>query len=140
MRGTRPASLGFGPRIGPALSGCGAYFAALRKRCHDRVVTEYSWPDRGSHRGGEDAAVKAWNDIVRELPAGSPIAGEVIGRQPFGVFVRIDKHPDAVGLAEITVMPRHMRLPRVGDRVTGSVLGHADHNRQVRITLTEWFE
>lgn len=103
-------------------------------------MTEYSWPDWGSYQVREGVAAKAWNDTVRDLPLGGYVTGEVIGRQPFGVFIRIDDHSDAIGLAEITAMPRCMRLPHVGDRVTGSVLWHADHNHQVKIKLTEWAE
>ena len=104
-------------------------------------MTEYSWPDWGcSWQTRESIAADAWNDTVRDLPLGQLLTGEVIGRQPFGVFIRIDGHPDAIGLAEITAMPRCMQLPRNGDRVTGSVLWHAEHNHEVKIRLTEWAE
>lgn len=109
-----------------------------RRGLSSSSVTEFSWPDRGSYQARGDAAASAWNETVRDLPVGSPFAGEVIGRQPFGVFVRIDHHPDAVGLAEITAMPECMTLPRVGDRVSGSVLWHVEHNHQVKLKLTEW--
>ncbi|PSL51511.1 hypothetical protein B0I31_12041 [Saccharothrix carnea] len=69
------------------------------------------------------------------LPVGAPIAGEVIGRQPFGVFIRIDGAPDAVGLAEVTTMPREGELPPMGARITGTVVSHAEHNHQVRVRL-----
>ena len=101
-------------------------------------MTEYSWPDWGSYRAREDLAANAWNEIIRNLPLGSKIAGDVIGRQPFGVFIRIDHHPEAIGLAEITAMPRCAAFPRVGERVSGTVLWHADHNHQVKIRLEEW--
>ncbi|WP_340681925.1 hypothetical protein LCL61_24775 [Amycolatopsis coloradensis] len=51
------------------------------------------------------------------------------------MFVRIDGVPDAVGLAEVTSMPREASLPAAGDTVVGEVMGHADHNHQVRIRL-----
>jgi hypothetical protein len=69
------------------------------------------------------------------LPIGSPLTGQVIGRQPFGVFLTIDCDPDAVGLAEIITMPREAALPQIGERVHGEVIDHADHNCQVRIRL-----
>lgn len=60
----------------------------------------------------------------------------MIRRQRFGVFVRIDHVPGAVGLAEITAMPANQELPLVGTTVTDEVIWHAEHNRQIRIT--EW--
>jgi ribosomal protein S1 len=103
-------------------------------------VTKYSWPDWGSYQVREGIACEVWNETVRSLPVRGHITGDVIGRQPFGVFIRIDHHPDAIGLAEIAAMPRCMQLPHVGERVTGSVLWHADHNCQVKLELTEWAE
>lgn len=69
---------------------------------------------------------------------GTQVTGEVIGRQPFGVFLRIDSAPDAVGLAEITAMPHSSELPQIGAQVSGEVLWHAEHNHQVKIMLSEW--
>jgi hypothetical protein len=69
---------------------------------------------------------------------GAPVTGEVVGRHPFGVFLRIDGSPDAIGLAEITAMPHEADLPLVGEHVTGKVLWHAEHEHQVKITLVEW--
>jgi ribosomal protein S1 len=103
-------------------------------------MTEYSWPDWGSDKDYGTRVVAAWPDTVRNLPLGAPVTGEVVGRRPFGVFLAIDHHPEAIGLAEITAMPRCMELPRVGEHVTGLVLWHADHNHQVKIKLTEWDE
>ncbi|MFC1435230.1 hypothetical protein ACEZDB_31770 [Streptacidiphilus sp. N1-3] len=45
--------------------------------------------------------------------------------------------PDAIGLAEIISMPREAALPQPGEQVRGEVLGHGDHNCQVRIKLEE---
>ncbi|MEY9873271.1 ribosomal protein S1 [Streptacidiphilus sp. MAP12-33] len=101
-------------------------------------MTEYSWPDWGNDKDYGARVVAAWPDTVLHLPIGTQITGEVVGRRPFGIFLTIDNHPDAVGLAEITAMPRCMELPQVGARVTGHVLWHADHNHQVKIKLTEW--
>ncbi|WP_329456744.1 hypothetical protein [Streptomyces sp. NBC_01497] len=46
--------------------------------------------------------------------------------------------PEAVGLAEITGVPQGMELPALGAEVAGTVIWHADHNRQVKIKLDEW--
>ncbi|WP_142214000.1 hypothetical protein [Streptomyces sp. SLBN-118] len=62
----------------------------------------------------------------------------MIGRQRFGVFIRVDGVPDAVALAEITAMPQGMDLPVLRDRVVGDVIGHAEHNHQVRVRLQAW--
>ncbi|AZP23296.1 hypothetical protein EJC51_17715 [Streptomyces aquilus] len=60
-----------------------------------------------------------------------------MGRQPFGVFIRIEGVPNAVALAEITAMPLGMELPALGASVEGEVFWHA-HNHQVRVRLDEW--
>ncbi len=96
-------------------------------------MSEYSWPDDGPLAGAR--AWAAWPATCRGLPLGTQIAGEVIGRRPFGVFLRIDEVPDAIGLAEIISMPREAAVPQLGERVRGEVVGHADHNCQVEIKL-----
>ncbi|THA45049.1 S1 RNA-binding domain-containing protein [Streptomyces sp. A1136] len=101
-------------------------------------MSEYSWPGENG-RYMPDAA-SAWAETVRVLPVGTRITGEVIGRQPFGVFLSIDGRPDAVVLARIDRMPRCMELPTVGQQVTGQVVWHADHNHQVGVVLGEWAE
>ncbi|WP_329585473.1 S1 RNA-binding domain-containing protein [Streptomyces sp. NBC_01362] len=101
-------------------------------------MNEYSWPDDGIEVGARARA--AWSATCQALPIGTQITGRVIGRQRFGVFLSIDQHPDAVGLAEITAMPRCATLPHVGVEVSGVVIWHADHNRQVKIKLTEWIQ
>ncbi|MET8754033.1 S1 RNA-binding domain-containing protein [Streptomyces sp. NPDC004667] len=99
-------------------------------------MSEYSWP--GENGRPVPGAAAAWPATVRDLPLGTRVTGEVIGRQPFGVFLAVDGHPDAVGLARIDRMPGCMELPPVGRRVTGEVAWHADHNHQVGIVLAEW--
>lgn len=71
-------------------------------------MNEYSWRD-GSIEIGVGAWT-AWSATCEALPVGTRVTGEVIGRQRFGVFLRIDGAPDAVGLAEITAMPRGVEL------------------------------
>ena len=70
---------------------------------------------------------------VATLAVGQRISGEVIGRQPFGVFVRIDQASYAIGLMEITAMPVGVSLPELGAHVVGEVIGHAGHNHQVSL-------
>ncbi|MFI8500689.1 S1 RNA-binding domain-containing protein [Streptomyces sp. NPDC085524] len=101
-------------------------------------MSEYSWPgENGRHV--PDAA-SAWSETVRALPVGTRVVGEVVGRRPFGVFLAFDDCPRAVGLARIDRMPSCMELPTVGQRVTGEVVWHADHNHQVGVVLGEWTE
>ncbi|MEV7590492.1 RNA-binding protein [Streptomyces sp. NPDC089922] len=101
-------------------------------------MSEYSWPgENGRHLPDVGSA---WSETVRALPISTRVTGEVIGRQPFGVFLSLAGCPDAVGLARIDRMPRCMELPAVGQRVTGEVVWHADHNHQVGIVLGEWAE
>ena len=37
-------------------------------------------------------------------------------------------------------MPRCLDLPVMGERVSGEVVSHAEHNHQVKIRLAEWAE
>jgi len=96
-------------------------------------VDEYSWPDEGERRA--EPSADTWAATVRALPEGSVVIGRIIGRQPFGVFVDISGTPGAMGLAEITSMPRDAPLPPVGAVVRGNVIGHAEHNHQVKLRL-----
>ncbi|MFF3380416.1 S1 RNA-binding domain-containing protein [Streptomyces sp. NPDC002680] len=102
-------------------------------------MSEYSWPSENGRCTAAGAAT-AWPETVRSLPVGTSIAGEVVGRQPFGVFLTIDGHPEAVGLARVDRMPRCMELPTVGQHIVGEVVWHAEHNHQVGIGLREWRE
>ncbi|MCY0935164.1 S1 RNA-binding domain-containing protein [Streptomyces sp. H34-S4] len=101
-------------------------------------MSEYSWPEENGRRMPD--ASSAWAETIRDLPVGTRITAEAIGRQPFGVFLSINGHPNAVGLARINRMPRCMELPTVGQHVTGQVIWHADHNHQVGVVLSEWAE
>lgn len=96
-------------------------------------MAEYSWPDEGERR--PETAARRWAETVEALPEGSVVTGRVIGRQPFGLFVDISGTPGAIGLAEITSMPRDVVLPSVGAIVRGAVIGHAEHNHQVKLRL-----
>ncbi|MET9040567.1 hypothetical protein [Streptomyces mirabilis] len=73
------------------------------------------WVMGGDHRG---SALEA------------SIAGEVTGRQPFGVFIRVDGAPEAMALAEITAMPEGMDQPGFGARIIGEVIEHAGRAQQ----------
>jgi hypothetical protein len=97
-------------------------------------MDEYAWP---AEVPAADVVLGGWEATVAALPVGARITGEVIGRQPFGVFMRIEGVPAAVALAEITAMPPGMDLPALGASVTGEVFWHA-HNHQVRVRLDEW--
>ncbi|MBM0229840.1 hypothetical protein DKT69_02105 [Micromonospora sicca] len=56
---------------------------------------------------------------------------------PFGVFVEIEAQPDALGLVEITTLPRGSELPAVGVYLDAVVVSHASHNWQVRLRPAE---
>lgn len=103
---------------------------------HDLSMDEYAWPT--SAEVPAELRDRRWAATVAALPLGASIVGTVIGRQPFGVFIRVDGVPDAMALAEITVMPQGMGLPEFGARVLGEVIDHAEHNHQVRVLLLEW--
>ncbi|MFH9893829.1 hypothetical protein ACH4OQ_33995 [Streptomyces luteogriseus] len=99
-------------------------------------MDEYAWPT-GPEVPASDLVRDSWEATVAALPVEARITGEVIGRQPFGVFIRIDGVPNAIALAEITAMPRGMNLPALGALVSGEVLWHAAHNHQVKVRLDE---
>jgi hypothetical protein len=99
-------------------------------------MDEYAWPT-GPEVSAADVVLESWAATVAALPVGKRITGEIIGRQPFGVFIRMDGVPDAIALAEITAMPHGMDLPSLGACVRGEVFWHA-HNHQVRVRLDEW--
>ncbi|MCY0932609.1 hypothetical protein OTB20_42225 [Streptomyces sp. H27-H1] len=73
-------------------------------------MSEYCWPDEG-YQTAAARGRSAWDRTVADLPVGTSITGEVIGRQPFGVFIRFDGHADAIGLAEVIAMPTRRTLP-----------------------------
>jgi ribosomal protein S1 len=99
-------------------------------------MTDDSRPEGPGAVTGERAR-NAWLATIEALPIGTHVTGEVTSRHPFGVFLRIDGTPDAVGLAEITAMPHSAVLPTLGTQVTGEVIWHAVHNFQVKIKLSE---
>ncbi|MEU6236528.1 S1 RNA-binding domain-containing protein [Kitasatospora sp. NPDC047058] len=100
-------------------------------------MSEYSWPWENEKYSASGTA-SAWTASVLALPLGTLITGEVIGRQPFGSFIAIDGHPDALGLARVNLKPRCLKLPTLGQRVVGEVFYHEEHVRQVGIMLSEW--
>ncbi|MER5357372.1 hypothetical protein [Streptomyces sp. NPDC002785] len=99
-------------------------------------MTEYTWPNGPS----PEQVRREWSATVAALPVGTRITGQVIDRRPFGVFIRIDDAPNALGLADIGSMPPGASLPALGDQVSGEVVWHTDHNNQVRIRLSEWID
>ncbi|MFE0508639.1 hypothetical protein [Streptomyces sp. NPDC058964] len=100
-------------------------------------MDEYVWPT-GPEVPAADLVQESWEATVAAVPVGARITGEVIGRQRFGVFIRIDGVPNAIALAEITAMPLGMDLPALGAFVRGEVIWHAAHNHQVKVRLDEW--
>ncbi|MGW4393969.1 hypothetical protein ACWEHA_01670 [Amycolatopsis nivea] len=98
-------------------------------------MNESRWPDDYQRLAAR--AQRAWTATTEALPPGTSVTGKVIGRQPFGVFVRIDGVPDALGLAEVTTMPSDASMPAVGTAIAGEVIGHASHNHQIRLRLSE---
>ncbi|GAA2511787.1 hypothetical protein GCM10010406_54980 [Streptomyces thermolineatus] len=97
-------------------------------------MTEYTWPVDLSY----EQVAREWSATVSALPVGTRITGQVIGRQPFGVFIRIDGVPNAVGLADIGSMPPSASLPALRTPISGEVVWHTEHNHEVRIRLSEW--
>ncbi|WRZ95201.1 hypothetical protein OHB54_43020 [Streptomyces sp. NBC_01007] len=98
-------------------------------------MDEYNWPTRRADDVPGQSPEELWTATLAALPLGASVAGEVIGRQPFGVFIRADGVPNAVALAEIIAMPEEMGLPVLGTRIRGEVIDHVEHNHQVRVRL-----
>ncbi|MGW4562581.1 hypothetical protein ACWEN3_09310 [Streptomyces sp. NPDC004561] len=84
-----------------------------------------------------DEARRHWAAAVAALPVGTRITGEVIGRRPFGVFLRMDGVPNAIALAEIASCRRGWASRPSGPSSRGEVFWHAG-NHQVRVRLDEW--
>ncbi|MFB6636227.1 hypothetical protein ACFCYF_03115 [Streptomyces chartreusis] len=82
-------------------------------------MDEYTWPAVPGVPA-TDAVRQSWLPLRRCL--WGPHAGEVIGRQWFGVFIRIDGVPDAVGLAEVGRTRHAMELPVIGTEVAGTII------------------
>jgi hypothetical protein len=99
-------------------------------------MTEDVWPDEPS----PEQIRREWSATVSALPVGTRITGQVFSRRAFGVFIRIDHAPNAVGLADIGSMPPGASLPTLGAQVSGEVVWHTDHNHEVRIRLSEWID
>ncbi|MER6622701.1 MULTISPECIES: hypothetical protein [unclassified Streptomyces] len=97
-------------------------------------MTDNAWPSDPT----PEQIRRAWAATVSALPVGTRVTGQVVGRRPFGVFLRIDDVPHAVGLADIGSMPPGASLPALGAQISGEVFWHTDHNYQVRIRLSEW--
>ncbi|WP_405914912.1 hypothetical protein [Streptomyces sp. NBC_00728] len=97
-------------------------------------MDEYTMPTRRPNVPGQSPE-ETWAATVAALPLGAAIAGEVIGRQPFGVFIRVDGVPGAVALAGILAIPEVMGLPVLGAYVRGEVIAYTEHNHQVRVQL-----
>lgn len=87
---------------------------------HDLPIDEYAWPT-GPEVPAAELVWKSWGDNLAALPIEARVTGEVIGRRPYGVFIRIDGVPHAIALAEITTMPQGMDLPALGTFVSGAV-------------------
>ena len=91
--------------------------------------------------GRAERAKRSWSASRSTLPAGKRVQACVLVRMPFGVFVEIDGHPDALGLMEITTFPRGSKLPTVDGYLDAVVVDHSDHNWQVRLRPAEaWAE
>ncbi|MFI8242249.1 hypothetical protein ACIF83_34135 [Streptomyces sp. NPDC085866] len=99
-------------------------------------MDESAWP-AGPDAPVVDAVLESRPATVAALPVGTRITGEVIGRQSFGVFIRINGVPNAIAPAEITSMPQGMDLPAPGAFISGEDFRRAD-NHQVRVRLGEW--
>jgi hypothetical protein len=93
-------------------------------------MSQYDWTSVAGHG---QRAQNAWPETVVALPVGMVVTCRVIAKMPFGVFVLIDGDDDAVGLMEITTMPRDADLPEVGRTLKAVVADHASHNFQVRL-------
>jgi ribosomal protein S1 len=92
-----------------------------------------------------------WNALMAAYPPGTAVSGEVVRREVFGVFVRLDALPEVVALLEII----HFRLrvdepghrieypeddPAVGERIDALILGWCLVPKDVRLTQLQHLE
>lgn len=103
----------------------------------DRARISDHEPDWSLLDGGAERARRSWPEIKSALPLGERVRVRVIAAMPFGVFVEIDGQPDALGLVEITTLPRGSELPAIGAYLDLVVVDHAAHNWQVRLRPAE---
>lgn len=86
-----------------------------------------------------------WDDLIAAYPLGTPVSGEVVNQQVFGVFVRLDQLPEVKALLEIihfglrVAEPLHRiafpaDYPTVGDRIEARVLAWSVSPLDVRLT------
>jgi ribosomal protein S1 len=87
-----------------------------------------------------------WNALITAYPPGTPVSGEVVSCQVFGVFVRLDQLPEVTALLEIihfgllATDPNHRiqfpaDYPAVGARVEARVLAWSLKPKDVRVAL-----
>ncbi|WP_027660969.1 hypothetical protein [Salinispora fenicalii] len=95
-------------------------------------MTGYPWPN--PRDDDPDRLRRAWPTTVQALPCGARVTGTVIARKPFGVFIRIDGMPDALGYAESTAIA-HDVVPPLGTTVTGEVTWHVSLTHEVQLRL-----
>ncbi len=88
---------------------------------------------------------EAWDDLIAAYPPGTPVCGEFVCCQVFGVFVRLEQLPDVVALLEIVHFgilvadPGHCiefpaDYPPVGSRIEARVLAWCAKPKDVRLT------
>jgi hypothetical protein len=84
----------------------------------------------------------SWTDAKRRHPLGSTIRGTVESVAAFGIFVTAEHvRPygvvaDLAGMRKDPVDGSVVIVPPVGEVVTGVVVGHSEHNEQLKIHLT----
>lgn len=86
-----------------------------------------------------------WNLLISQHPPGTTVSGTVIGRQRFGVFVRLDDLADVPALLEIIhfemnetspndVIPFPTGYPQIGDKIQARILAWCAKPNDVRLT------
>ncbi|MET9194280.1 hypothetical protein ABZX60_13415 [Streptomyces olivaceus] len=82
-----------------------------------------------------------WSDLKEMLPVGMLVTGEVVDVRSFGVIFRIAEYPDVVAVADtISILWRddialREKWPTKGDVLAASIVGHTEHNRQIKLRL-----
>jgi ribosomal protein S1 len=83
-----------------------------------------------------------WSATRRKFPIGAEIRGTVEKVAPFGTFVSVEGvRPygvvaDVAGMRKEAADASVVIRPGEGDPVIGVVVGHSDHNEQLKIHLT----
>lgn len=138
----------------PLATVCNWHFSTIEVnllggcRLRRRVAAGDLWRPVGRVRCVRVFTQEEWDSLIAEYPFGTPVTGEVVSCQLYGVFVRLDQLPDVTALLEIVHFgllvdaPKHhiqfpADYPTVGTRINARILAWSQNPKDVRLTQLE---